>query len=79
MVQRVLYGEVTRSENAALPDLTLRELVILVPLVALSLLMGVASPYFTKTIEPSVSALVQQVESRRPPPAAGGARQAEAR
>jgi NADH-quinone oxidoreductase subunit M len=70
MVQRVLYGEVTRPENQALRDLTLREFAILVPLVVLSIGMGVASPYFTKTIEPSMAALVEQVASARRPVAA---------
>jgi NADH-quinone oxidoreductase subunit M len=64
MIQRVFYGEVTNPKNAALPDLSRREQVVLVPLVALALLMGVASPMFTRTIEPSVGALVEQVRSR---------------
>jgi NADH-quinone oxidoreductase subunit M len=58
MVQRVLYGEVTQEKNRTLPDLSARELVVLVPLVALSLFMGVASPLFTKKIEPTVDSLV---------------------
>ncbi len=65
MVQRVLYGEVTNPKNAGLKDLSARELVVLVPLVALALFMGVASPMFTRTIEPSVEALVQQVRSHQ--------------
>src|SRR5207244_2152628 len=47
MVQRVLYGEVTVEKNRTLPDLSARELVVVVPLVALALFMGVASPLFT--------------------------------
>jgi NADH-quinone oxidoreductase subunit M len=66
MVQRVFYGEVTNPKNANLPDLSLREACVLVPLVALAIFMGVGSPWFTRTIEPSVDRLVQQVESRRP-------------
>ncbi len=61
MVQRVLYGEVTREENRGLRDLGPREAAVLAPLVALALFMGVASPLFTRTIEPSVSALVERV------------------
>ncbi len=61
MVQRVLYGEVTNPKNEALKDLSPRELAVLLPLVALSLWMGVASPSFTRTIEPSVAALLEQV------------------
>jgi NADH-quinone oxidoreductase subunit M len=67
MVQRVLYGEVTRAENRSLPDLSARELTVVVPLVALALLMGVASPLFTRKIEPSVRALVQQVHAQTRP------------
>ncbi len=67
MVQRVLYGEVTREENRSLRDLTPRELTVVVPLVALALFMGVASPLFTRKIEPSVRALVQQVHRQTQP------------
>jgi NADH-quinone oxidoreductase subunit M len=71
MVQRVLYGEASNPRNQALPDLSLREAAILVPLAALALFMGIASPYFTKSIEPSVALLVSEVRSQRrpgPPP-----------
>ncbi len=73
MVQRVLYGEVTHPENASLRDLSAREAVVLVPLAALALFMGVASPLFTRTIEPTVAALIQDVHQR-----AGLARRAQA-
>jgi hypothetical protein len=43
--------------------------VVIGPLVALALVMGVASPMFTKRIEPSVEALIFQVKSRTPRPA----------
>jgi NADH-quinone oxidoreductase subunit M len=58
MVQRVLYGEVTHEENRGLRDLTAREVAVLLPLVALALFMGVASPLFTRKIEPAADALV---------------------
>jgi NADH-quinone oxidoreductase subunit M len=64
MVQRVLYGKVTNEKNRSLPDLSPRELGVILPLVALAIFMGVASPLFTRQIEPSMSALVRQVESR---------------
>ena len=53
-----LYGEVTVEKNRTLRDLTPRELLVVVPLLALALFMGVASPYFTRKIEPAVDALV---------------------
>jgi NADH-quinone oxidoreductase subunit M len=68
MVQRVLYGEVTNPKNAGLRDLDARELAVLLPLVALTIVMGVASPLFTRKIEPSVQALVQSVNAARQRP-----------
>jgi NADH-quinone oxidoreductase subunit M len=67
MVKRVFYGEVTNPRNEGLPDLSRREAVVLVPLVALALFMGVASPLFTKRIEPAADALVVQVRQRTQP------------
>jgi NADH-quinone oxidoreductase subunit M len=64
MVQRVFYGEVTNPKNEKLADISVREATVLVPLVVLAIFMGVASPLFTRTIEPSVNALVQQVHAR---------------
>jgi NADH-quinone oxidoreductase subunit M len=70
MVQRVLYGEVTNPKNLGLPDLTTREFAVIVPLVFLALYMGVASPSFTRKIEPSVAALLQKVKAAQVAPAA---------
>jgi NADH-quinone oxidoreductase subunit M len=67
MVQRVLYGEVTNEKNRALADVSAREVAILLPLVALALFMGVASPFFTRSIEPSVDSLVRQVKAGSAP------------
>jgi NADH-quinone oxidoreductase subunit M len=64
MVQRVLYGEVTNAANRTLRDLSLREAVVIVPLLALALFMGVASPLFTRLIEPSAEALVTDTRAR---------------
>jgi NADH-quinone oxidoreductase subunit M len=73
MVKRVFYGEVTNPKNERLPDLSLREAVVLGPLVALAVFMGVASPLFTKRIEPAADALVLQVQERTRPIAAASA------
>jgi len=64
MLQRVLYGEVTNPKNAELRDLSLREACVLGPLAALAILMGVASPYFTRTMEPTLDNLVREVRGR---------------
>jgi NADH-quinone oxidoreductase subunit M len=64
MVKRVFYGELTNAKNQGLPDLSLRETAVLLPLVALTIVMGVMSPIFTRRIEPSADALVRQVRAR---------------
>jgi NADH-quinone oxidoreductase subunit M len=64
MVQRVFYGEVTDPHNQGLPDLDAREACLLTPLVALALFMGIASPLFTRSIEPTVDALVRSVRGQ---------------
>jgi NADH-quinone oxidoreductase subunit M len=69
MVQRVLYGELANPANRALPDLRLREAFVLVPLAVLALFMGVASPLFTRQVEPTVLALIQQARARAEPAA----------
>jgi NADH-quinone oxidoreductase subunit M len=68
MVKRVFYGEVRNPKNEGLPDLSLREAAVLVPLVALAVFMGVASPYFTSRIEPAASALVRMAKPAPAPP-----------
>src|SRR5258708_793376 len=48
-------------------NLSAREVAILLPLVALALFMGVASPLFTRSIEPAVDNLVRQVKQHAGP------------
>ena len=67
MVKRVFYGEATNPKNEGLPDLSAREAFVLVPLVALAIFMGVASPLFTRHIEPAADALVRQVRAQTQP------------
>ena len=74
MIQRVFHGEVTNPKNAALPDLSLREMSVIIPLVVLALLMGIASPLITRTIEPSASQMVYDAQTRAHAPAKGAAR-----
>jgi NADH-quinone oxidoreductase subunit M len=65
MVQRVFYGEVTNPANRGLADLTAREVSVLAPLALLAIFMGVFSPMFTRSIEPSVDALVRSVRAQQ--------------
>src|SRR5471030_2849403 len=58
MFQRVNYGPITREENAALPDLRPREWLVIVPIIAVAILMGVLPNLFLRPIEPSVERML---------------------
>jgi len=61
MFQRVNYGSITDEKNAALSDLTPREWTVLVPIVAMTVLMGVLPNLFLRPMEPSVERMLNQV------------------
>jgi len=66
MFQRVNYGQVTNENNARLVDLTPREWAVIVPIVAISVLMGVLPNLFLRPMEPSVQRMVNQVQQAAP-------------
>ena len=66
MFQRVNYGPLTNQKNAAMPDLGAREWVILVPILAAAVLMGVLPNLFLRPIEPSVAKVVGQIQAQAP-------------
>jgi len=60
MFQRVFYG-VPSEKNAHLPDLNLREIAILVPIVVLIFWIGLYPSTFTDAMQASVDNLIRQV------------------
>ena len=66
MFQRVNYGPITNEKNAALPDLRPREWALLVPIIALSVLMGVLPNLFLRPMAPSVERLLDLVRTEAP-------------
>jgi NADH-quinone oxidoreductase subunit M len=64
MFQRVNYGPVTNEKNARLADLTPRELAVIVPVIALTIVMGVFPNVFLRPIEPSVERTLNQIHQR---------------
>ena len=83
MFQRVNYGPVTNEKNRSLPDLVPREWVLLVPVVAVALLMGILPNLFLRATEPSVNRTIELVhrgggavraELAQPPSKDGAAR-----
>ena len=65
MFQRVNYGPVS-EKNASLPDLRPREWALVVPIVALTILMGVWPNLFLKPMEPSIERMLNQVRKGAP-------------
>ncbi len=63
MYQRVFTGE-PEGENRTIADLTWREMATLVPLLGLSLFLGVYPKPVLERVEPSVKALITHVEQR---------------
>ncbi len=61
MFQRVNYGPITHDENRSLPDLSVRERWVIVPVVAMAILMGVLPAMFLRPMQPSVERLLQRV------------------
>ena len=66
MFQRVNYGPVTNTENAALPDLSRREWAVIVPIIALAVLMGVAPNLFLRPMAASVERTIDRVRASAP-------------
>lgn len=60
--QRLIFGEVAKEKNGELPDASLRERGMLAALCALILLMGVASPIFTRRTEVATRTVIQQMD-----------------
>jgi NADH-quinone oxidoreductase subunit M len=61
MFQRVNYGPVTNPKNAGLRDLSMREWVVIVPIIAMAILMGVMPGLFLRPMEASVRKTVQHI------------------
>ncbi|HCK10243.1 MAG TPA: NADH-quinone oxidoreductase subunit M [Candidatus Latescibacteria bacterium] len=65
MFQRVVWGEVKHDANAKLKDLSVREWIVIMPLVILMIWIGVYSQPFMKRTEVSSKHLIQTVQSKQ--------------
>ena len=68
MVQRIFFNTLDKEENRTVPDLSRRELWILVPLIVLMIWIGVQPTAFLSRMEPSVEAVLERVRSQAPVP-----------
>jgi NADH-quinone oxidoreductase subunit M len=64
MYQRVCFGEVTHEANRRLTDLSPREWAVLLPVLVFIFWIGVYPTTFTALTEPSVQALITQVQTK---------------
>ena len=62
MFQRVNYGPVSNEKNRHLPDLRPREWLVIAPIVATAVLMGVLPNLFLRPIAPAVDRLLNQLQ-----------------
>ncbi len=61
MFQRVNYGPISNDENRSLPDLSVRERWVIIPIVVMAVFMGVLPGVFLRPMQPSVERLLQRV------------------
>ena len=61
MFQRVNYGTVTNPKNESLRDLSPREAVVIVPILAMCVIMGVFPNVFLRPMAPSVERMLSRV------------------
>ncbi|MQS13656.1 NADH-quinone oxidoreductase subunit M [Streptomyces kaniharaensis] len=67
LYQRTMTGPV-KAEVSAMPDLKVRELAVVAPLVALTILLGVYPKPLTDLVNPAVNATLSQVHQSDPAP-----------
>jgi NADH-quinone oxidoreductase subunit M len=61
LYKRVTFGEITNEEVKTMPDLSVREILIFVPLVVCVLWIGIYPKPYLSAMEPSVKKLIEQV------------------
>jgi NADH-quinone oxidoreductase subunit M len=64
MFQRVMFGEVTREENRKLKDLSLREIIVLIPIILFIIQIGVYPKPYLSRMEPTVKNLISVVNQK---------------
>ena len=57
--QRVMFGPLDKPENKVLRDVSIREIMVLLPLVVMFLVMGIYPKPFLSRMEPTVSGLIK--------------------
>jgi len=63
LVQRVFFGKLDNPENRKIPDLSLREAFVMVPILVLIAVMGLLPQPFLETARPSVDRLLGRMQA----------------
>jgi NADH-quinone oxidoreductase subunit M len=63
LVERVFFGKLTNEHNRHLPDLSVREAFVLVPMIVLIVVMGIVPQPFLAPAKSSVDRLVQRFQA----------------
>ncbi len=63
MYKRVMLGKITKNENRAIPDLNVREMGYLIPIVFFIILIGINPKPFIRTTDVSVKHLIARVNT----------------
>ncbi len=66
MFQRVNYGPITNEKNRGMADLSVREWLVIGPICAMAIVMGVVPGVFLKPMEPAVRRTIQHVIGAAP-------------
>lgn len=70
MFRRVFFGPITHAENQKLSDLNRRELLILAPVIALIIIMGIYPQPFLSRMKPSVDVTLHRILGSQTAPVA---------
>ena len=70
MVQTVFFNALEKPEHREVRDLSRREVVILAPMIALMIVIGVHPTPLLRRMEPSVQMVLERVYAAAPPSAA---------
>jgi NADH-quinone oxidoreductase subunit M len=65
MYQRVFFGPIKKAANETLKDLSLREITVFVPILALIIFMGVYPKPFLSRMEPAINKFIVEVRENR--------------
>jgi NADH-quinone oxidoreductase subunit M len=65
MLYRTFFGSLVHAENRELPDMNVREVVLMVPLAVLMFVLGFAPNPFLQRIEPVSVFLLETIEAKR--------------